>query len=538
MRRLTTSGLHALFALTVSLVSASHSYALPPELLRQIRSPEEQWAVEPLSPAEIDAKAPGSQVYTPSTAAPNWDGIFGAASQISHGIILGLPGSAFPTPYQRNSTVTYRPASNTKLFTISAALEKLGRDYRFETRLDWKEDAQAPADQKTATELNVIGGGDPTWGLWDTKTGVFAEIQQLATQLAEAGVTRIEGPITFRGSDARWANVRYPQGWSSDEYTACYGALPQAFNVQLNCATFVVTDLNTGHWVESGVPMAVSVKLVKAAKTDVTVTAALDANGVPKSFAIIGTVTRSSRTETSLVSFSLPISQTSEWVKNLFIADLPRVGITYAPQATAPLPADRVQPRTLSTWSAPLSQIMKPFLKDSINLIGEALFKKLGETFSASEADLTDAGRTVIRSFLPSIPATDAVFWDGSGISRTNAVTPMNVLATLQWLHARSEFPDVWDSLPIAGVDGTIASRMKGTPAEGVLRAKTGTLSGTYNLSGFVPRFGTAPDASSPRPIVELIPFVMLSQTTSDFRVPARLAQDHAGADLSGVINP
>ena len=534
MRRLTSSlGL----ALSLTLASSANSYAVPPELLRQIRSPEESWAFEPLSPQEIDAKAPGSQVFTPS-ASPNWDSIFGTAAQISYGVILGMPGAAAPTPYTRNAAQAYRPASNTKLFTISTALEKFGRDYRFETRMNWKQDSQAPLDQKTATELAVIGGGDPSWGLWDDKTGVFSEVQKLVSQLAEAGVKRVEGPIDFRGSDSRWANVRYPQGWSPDEYTACYGALPQAFNVQLNCATFVVTDLTVGHWVEFGVPMPVSVKLVRSTKTAVNVTAVLNEVGVPKAFTITGTVAKSSRAESSLVSFSLPIFQTSDWVRNLFISALDRAGIAYAPAAQTPIAPDQVEERTLSAWSLPLFQVMKPFLKESINLIGEALFKKLGETYSSSEADLTDAGRTVVQAFLPSLPAVGAEFFDGSGVSHSNSVTPTHVLATLQWLHSRSEFPDVWDSLPIAGVDGTLSSRMKGTPAEGVLRGKTGTLSGTYNLSGFVPRFDTAVDSTAPRTIAELIPYVMLTQTSSDYRVPARLAQDQAGAALAGLINP
>jgi D-alanyl-D-alanine carboxypeptidase/D-alanyl-D-alanine-endopeptidase (penicillin-binding protein 4) len=197
--------------------------------------------------------------------------------------------------------------------------------------------------------------------------------------------------------------------------------------------------------------------------------------------------------------------------------------------------------------SPPLKDILKPFLKASINLIGEDLFKLLGQIYGDPKADLLSAGKSVMRDYLkdlgsvaarasgvaaePGFFVDDVSLSDGSGVSRLNSVTTDAVMALLLDLRARPDFPYVWDGLPIAGVDGTLRRRMKGTAAEGVLRAKTGTLSGVYNLSGFVPRLN---DAGT---IAEFVPFVVLTKTNSAHRADARGAQDKIGAALAALVS-
>jgi serine-type D-Ala-D-Ala carboxypeptidase/endopeptidase (penicillin-binding protein 4) len=79
------------------------------------------------------------------------------------------------------------------------------------------------------------------------------------------------------------------------------------------------------------------------------------------------------------------------------------------------------------------------------------------------------------------------VMVDGSGLSRYNLTSPSIIIRLLEIMyHDSLHFSTFYNSLPIAGIDGTIADRMNGTPAQGNLRAKTGTLSAVSALSGYV----------------------------------------------------
>src|SRR4051794_15025785 len=91
-------------------------------------------------------------------ATDSWDDVINkdGGEKVSFGVQL-----QGPTPYTRNGGVRFMPASNTKLFTSGLALEKLGVDYRIETRLQW----QRSSIPSVITNLTMTGGGDPTWGL-------------------------------------------------------------------------------------------------------------------------------------------------------------------------------------------------------------------------------------------------------------------------------------------------------------------------------------------------------------------------------------
>jgi D-alanyl-D-alanine carboxypeptidase/D-alanyl-D-alanine-endopeptidase (penicillin-binding protein 4) len=175
---------------------------------------------------------------------------------------------------------------------------------------------------------------------------------------------------------------------------------------------------------------------------------------------------------------------------------------------------------------------MKPFMKNSIDMMGDALFKFMGARFGSSSAEtLLDAGQQVLREFNAGISSelTHAVIYDGSGVSREDQVTPGGLLHLLNWLKNRDDFDVLWQSLPIAGVDGTLIYRMKGTVAEGVLRAKTGTLNGVYNLSGYVPV--TASDGGQ-----EYVPFVVLTRGSSYYESAAHASEDRVGVQLASLL--
>ena len=136
--------------------------------------------------------------------------------------------------------------------------------------------------------------------------------------------------------------------------------------------------------------------------------------------------------------------------------------------------------------SPSLRDVLPFFEKPSQNQIGEILFKTLAlETTGVGRAD--SAARVVERQVLAWGAAPDGfAIRDGSGLSRHDYVSPRTLLLVLDAIRRQPDFRLFYDALPIAGVDGTIRNRMKGTLAEGNLHAKTGTLDKARSLSGYV----------------------------------------------------
>jgi len=161
--------------------------------------------------------------------------------------------------------------------------------------------------------------------------------------------------------------------------------------------------------------------------------------------------------------------------------------------------------------SPPLRDILGPFLKPSQNQIGEILLKTLG--LERTGAGVADSGAAVIDSLVqlleweqltcsPVGPSCAAVItrqlrewgvdssgvfvYDGSGLSRHDLVSPETIVRILVAMQRDTAFQVFYDALPIAGVDGTIRTRMRATPAANNLRAKTGTIEFVRSLSGYV----------------------------------------------------
>jgi D-alanyl-D-alanine carboxypeptidase/D-alanyl-D-alanine-endopeptidase (penicillin-binding protein 4) len=132
-------------------------------------------------------------------------------------------------------------------------------------------------------------------------------------------------------------------------------------------------------------------------------------------------------------------------------------------------------------------------LKPSQNLYTELILRTLGKlnppvTAPASNLTSEEAGLDVVKTFLKTagIRPESVVLSDGSGLSRNDMVTAEASVQLLTFM-SRHRYADVFrEALPIAGVDGTLRNRMKGTVAENNLRAKTGSLSSAASLSGYV----------------------------------------------------
>jgi D-alanyl-D-alanine carboxypeptidase/D-alanyl-D-alanine-endopeptidase (penicillin-binding protein 4) len=135
--------------------------------------------------------------------------------------------------------------------------------------------------------------------------------------------------------------------------------------------------------------------------------------------------------------------------------------------------------------SHPLAEIVQPLLKESINLYAEAVQRLNASGPSPRTNDQALEGIKQ-RLLTWGVPEDGAQLVDGSGMSRRDALAPDSVLTVLARMYDPTGMSPWMTALPIAGVDGTLAARMKGTPAENNVRAKTGTMSNVRSIAGYV----------------------------------------------------
>lgn len=413
--------------------------------------------------------------------------------------------------FSRKPDQAFKPASTSKLLTAGLALELLGPDFRYETKVSWSETADG-----VATDLTLIGVGDPSWGMMEFGEDQTTRAALLAEELRSRGIREIRGQMSFLAADERWNSGEVPRGWKESDLPYCYGSLPEKFNIGLNCELYTVKSLTSGQWSDPLIPSPVRLELTRGTATSLTVSRSGNV------FVVRGTLKAGATGQVAI-----PVRGVHGWLEALLKREFARRGITVDPAATL-APESPTRTGSFTIFSPPLRRMVVPFLKQSLNLMGESFVRELGLRFGdGGLASLNDAGAGVIQANLDrELPAHGLTVRDGSGLSRDSRVTANGLTKFLHWLAKAKDFDALWPALPIAGVDGTLRNRMVGTPARGVLRAKTGTLSGVANLAGFVPLEAGTSDPS------RMMPFVILGTNVADDVSGIRAAQDRVGAKL------
>jgi D-alanyl-D-alanine carboxypeptidase/D-alanyl-D-alanine-endopeptidase (penicillin-binding protein 4) len=382
------------------------------------------------------------------------------------------------------------PASNMKILTLAAAAELLGWDHRFTTTLETSAAVEAGV---LRGDLVVRGTGDPTI----STRGKRAEtvFDEWASALRAAGITAIEGRIV--GDDQAFDDEGLGPGWSWDYLEAGYAAPVGALQYNENTA-----DLTTAPGAAIGDPIVVRL----APGTGLTVTnravtiAAAEGSGRGgldirrridrPELEISGMLPLGAAASTRVVAVLNPTQFFVEGLKDALAAR----GIAVSGAAVdmddlvASLPGPGVERRALATTtSPPLREIATVLMKVSQNQYAETLLKAIAA--AGGGIGTTTGGRRRVQELFTSwgIPADGYVVSDGSGLSRYNYVSPAAVNALLARLHGDARHRDPFvATLPVAGKDGTIASRMRRSRAEGNAVAKTGSIANTRALSGYV----------------------------------------------------
>jgi serine-type D-Ala-D-Ala carboxypeptidase/endopeptidase (penicillin-binding protein 4) len=413
-----------------------------------------------------------------------------------------------PKPFSRNPSDSFAPASTAKVVTAAWALHRLGPNFQFPTYVRWK-----TANGKEAYGLQILAVGDPSWGLSELGEGWRTRLDGIARELKSRGVEVVYGDVSAAPLDPRWNQLGYPMGRTEGDKTVCYGALPRAFNVSINCASLVVRGPNDVRWAQEGMEHVQIVSDIQFGNRNAPyICQPFD---TPVNYVrVCGSWKRGS---TRSVTLGTSVYDTSAWVRGLFEGSLKRAGIRLE-RGTESMPGG-LSSAELVSLSPPLAAILRPFVKNSINVIGEAIYAYLG-SLRSSEGDLYRLGREDLDDYLRESGGDGFVLHDGSGLSRTSLVTPLGLRLFMDSLPGRSYFSSIWSALAVAGVDGTLRNRMKGTPAQNFLRGKTGTLNGVFNLIGFVPEGES------------FLGFVMVTRTGGGGG-PARGNQNRVGAELA-----
>jgi D-alanyl-D-alanine carboxypeptidase/D-alanyl-D-alanine-endopeptidase (penicillin-binding protein 4) len=383
--------------------------------------------------------------------------------------------------YRRNAERLFMPASNQKILTGAVALARLGPEFRWHTSVL----SRGPVRGDTlAGDLVVIGRGDPTFSQRVAGgTDILAALRPWADSLRARGIHVIAGRVA--GDASYFPDPPLGGGWSWDDLEYAYSAPVGA--LQFN-EGFAVLEVTPG---EAGGPAGValnpglaplrlfnqvrSVPAESASTARLTWTRALASDSV-----MLGGTIAAGRAP---VRLSVAVPDPARYFEAALTQVLREAGVTVlgTPPASSAHP-----PTPLFEWSSPpLRDVLPHFEKPSQNQIGEALLRTLGSLRGVASQD---SGRAVMRETLAGwgVPEDAVVIVDGSGLSRYNYVAPE---ALARALVAMARHPDGgWfvDALPVAGVDGTLSSRMRGTAAEGNARAKTGSIANTRNISGYV----------------------------------------------------
>ena len=404
--------------------------------------------------------------------------------------------------YEQNANKFVRPASNMKLYTVATAFDRLTPDYHFVTSVYAKERLE---DGKIKGDLIVYGRGDPSIAARFNNGDYFKGINDLADRIVAAGVKRVKGDLV--GDESYFDGAPVGSGWEWEDLTWSYGAALSALTINDNAI-----DLTVKPGMSVGFPVVITSGPPATSFMTIANHATTSARGSRSDLHIY----RGLGANTLEISGSLPLGDTG-FIGGVAVPDPAlafvsmlrdalvkrgvkidgrvrtvnaRSGGSIVPNS----PAGLMPIEIAGLQSPPFSIIAAHTLKPSQNQYTELILRTLGKIQPPNPNDTTrardneDAGLEVVRSFMrqAGVGESEIALNDGSGLSRNDLISANTTVQLLTFMTKHRYFSQFRDALPIAGVDGTLRTRMRGTPAEGNVRAKTGSLSSVASLSGYV----------------------------------------------------
>ncbi len=378
--------------------------------------------------------------------------------------------------YNRSEKLLLHPASNMKVLTSTAGLIFLGPDYTFKTKLAYTGEI---INSTLFGDLYVIGGMDPDFTSDDLDT--------LINSITATGVKEISGNLI--GDVSIMDSLFWGQGWMWDDDPSTDAPYMTALNINDNAVEVIVEPDKASQPAEVFTNPTTSFFQIEnnsnttSIRGEEDITISRDWINRTNKIIVNGSIYSGRKESTTKVNVYNP----KQYFLSLFKEKLIEHGVKVAGGIKFDItPASAM---ILQTVERRYDSVIVNLDKTSDNLSAEMTLRAMGCQVFGEPAD-AHKGLQLIDSLieLSGLNPSSYRLVDGSGVSHYNLVSAELMVSVLKYIYfARPELYNIlYNAFPVAGVDGTLRSRMRGTAAENNVHAKTGTLSGISTLSGYV----------------------------------------------------
>ena len=467
------------------------------------------------------ARVTVTRFYSPTSAAAletDLSSLIAGARRGGHWGVLVVSLTRGDTLFALDADSALQPASNMKLFTTALALDQFGPSHQFRTEVLRTGEVTGGT---LHGDLVIRGDGDPALSARFVDGGPDAPMARLAQVVADAGIKRVSGALIADAS--AFDPQRIPEGWKRRYLGATYAARISALSLNENLLDVVVRPAKDAgpHAVvalepNTDFPVKSSVRTVSGRGSRLSAWATK--SGTIEVHGWIGTRTGERHLE-------LVVEDPTAFAAGAFRRALQARGITVdGATAYGPAPVGAVKVGDLP--SPELATILSAMNRESINHFAELVFRDAARHGSADSIGSAESGNALLQKFLVGKVGVDSnavIAADGSGLSVLDRVTPRALVQLLAYSNRASWSQAFHESLPVAGESELLAKRMRATPAQGNLHAKTGTTNTVISLGGYV----TSQNG-------ELLAFAMIYNGWD--RGTAKYTIDEIGATLANFV--
>ncbi len=385
-----------------------------------------------------------------------------------------IDGKTGETLYDHHAKRALTPASNMKVVTSAVALQYLGPDFEYVTRVGLVNGS-----------LTVIGSGDPLLGDPDAEvledSGVGDIISEIGDCIVQQSITRVRGIVV---DSTVFDNERVHPCWPEDELNRAYSAEVCGINYHGNRVDLTITRESNRARVSldpdtTFLDITNSVKAITRGNQSVS---ALRKIGKPNHILLTGKVRTAQGIE-------LAIEKPAAYFGFLLAEELQRRGVRIEGQLIEMALQSHEVFRLVAEYRTPLKTVLRRCNKDSFNLAAEALLKTVAAYATEGRCNGSwVVGQKVAGTFLDSlgIPEDEYVIMDASGLSDRNRLSARALASTLYEMYQSDYWTLYQETLAVGGVDGTLAKHaaFRQAPYKGNVLGKSGYIGGVKSFSG------------------------------------------------------